>query len=75
MMHHLKRSPARPVADHARARADRADNLGTVSQHQDWSFFNVREPKCPHVTATLIRLEALGASYPAWYDSAPGGAD
>ena len=75
MMHHLRRSPARPVADHARARADRADNLGTVSQHQDWSFFNFREPKCPHLTATLLRLGALGASYPAWYDSAPGGAD
>ena len=43
MMHHLRRSPARPVADHARARADRADNLGTVSQHQDWSFFNLPE--------------------------------
>ena len=55
---------------------DHAVNLGTLNQHQNWSFLNFRKPKGPHVTAALRHLEALGVSYPAWwYDSALGGAD
>ena len=54
---------------------DHAVNLGTLNQHQNWSFLNFRKPKGPHVTATLRLLGALGVSYPAWYDSALGGAD
>ena len=56
-------------------RRDHAVNLGTLNQNQNWSFLNYRKPKGPHVTAALRHLEALGVSYPAWYDSALGGAD
>ena len=68
------RGHARPPRGGIRAR-DHAVNLGTLNQHQNWSLINFRKPKGPHVTAALHHLEALGVSYLAWYDSAPGGAD
>jgi hypothetical protein len=72
------RPPARATGARAHARPparDHAVNLGTLNQHQNWSLINFRKPKGFHVTATLRHLEALGVSYLAWYDSAPGGAD
>lgn len=67
--------PARMTARDRYRRRDHAVNLGTLNQHQNFGFLNYRKPKGPHVTAALRHLEALGVSYPAWYDSAPGGAD
>ena len=57
------------------ARADHAVNLGTLNQHQNWSFFNFEKPKGPDATAKLRHFGAPSASYLVWYGSPPGGAE